>query len=149
TWADSLGARAILPQLVRRLVAATGKGVTRTEFPAGEQVQRPGWDGVVEAAEQEAFVPAGTSAWEMGVDKDPKGKAEDDLKKRTKSPRGLDRRKTTFIFVTPRKCQWKAEWCRAKTESGTWKEVRVYDSAALEEWLERAPAVDVWLARIL
>lgn len=149
TWADSLDARRTLPQLVRRLVAATGKGITRTEFPAGEQVQRPGWDGIVEAGGQDAFVPAGTSGWEMGVDENPKAKARDDLKKRTKDPRGLDPRKTTFVFVTPRKCQWKGEWCRAQMESRTWREVRVYDSAALEEWLERAPAVDVWLARIL
>ena len=30
-----------------------------------------------------------------------------------------------------------------------WKQVRVYDSASLEEWLEQAPAVNAWLAGIL
>ena len=30
-----------------------------------------------------------------------------------------------------------------------WKEVRVYDSASLEEWLEQSPAVDAWLAGML
>ena len=30
-----------------------------------------------------------------------------------------------------------------------WKEVRVYDSASLEEWLEQAPAVNAWLGGIL
>ena len=30
-----------------------------------------------------------------------------------------------------------------------WKEVRVYDSASLEEWLEQSPAVDAWLAGVL
>ena len=32
---------------------------------------------------------------------------------------------------------------------GVWKEVRVYDSASLEEWLEQSPAVDAWLAKLL
>ena len=61
---------------------------------------------------------------------------------------GLDRSKTTFVFVTPRKWLKKAEW-RAKEALGVWKEVRVYDSASLEEWLEQSPAVDAWLAKLL
>ena len=94
-------------------------------------------------------MPAGTSGWEMGVEKNPQKKAEEDFVKRTKDPLGLDRAKTTFVFVTPRKWQKKAEWCRAKEALGVWKEVRVYDSATLEEWLEQSPAVDAWLAGVL
>jgi transcriptional regulator with XRE-family HTH domain len=148
-WARSLPARGTLPQMVRRLVWATGKDIKRIEFPAGEQVQRPGWDGIVEAAGSDAFVPSGTSGWEMGVDDDPKAKAEADYKKRTQNSLGLDKSLTSFVFVTPRKWQEKEKWRQAKLKLGHWKEVRVYDSASLEEWLERAPAVDVWLAEIL
>ena len=79
------------------------------EFPAHEQVQRPGWDGIVEAGQADDFVPAGTSGWEMGVEKNPQKKAEEDFAKRAKDPHGLDRAKTTFVFVTPRKWQKKAE----------------------------------------
>ena len=53
------------------------------------------------------------------------------------------------MFVTPRKWLRKAEWRRDKEELGAWKDVRVYDSASLEEWLEQSPAVDAWLAGIL
>ena len=60
-WADTLDARATLPQLVRKLVRATGKSLGRVEFPAHEGVQRTGWDGIVEAREADEFVPAGTS----------------------------------------------------------------------------------------
>src|SRR5262249_20163158 len=60
-----------------------------------------------------------------------------------------DKRNTTFVFVTPRKWQKKGEAVKAKAKLGIWKDVRVYDSASLEEWLERAPAVDVWLARTI
>ena len=148
-WANTLIARATLPQLIRRLIRATGKPFTRVEFPAHEGVQRTGWDGIVEAEETDEFVPAGTSRWEMGVDKDPRKKAEGDFGKRTKAAGGLDKKKTTFVFVTPRKWQDKEEWCRAKAALGLWKEVRVYDSASLEEWLEQAPAVDAWLAGIV
>jgi transcriptional regulator with XRE-family HTH domain len=148
-WANTLEARSSLPQLVRRLVHATGKTITRIEFPAAEQTQRPGLDGVVEANEADAFVPAGKSVWEMGVNKNPGTKAENDFEKRRKQKLGLEKRKTTYIVVTPRKWQTKSKWVEAKNKLGVWKEVRVYDSATLEEWLERAPAVDVWLARLL
>ena len=146
SWADTLDARGTLPQLVRRLIRATGKDIKRIAFPAEEQTQRPGWDGIVEAGAGDDFVPEGTSGWEVGADKNPQKKAEEDFTKRTKDSLGLDKKKTTFVFVTPRKWQKKGEWCRAKTALGAWKEVRVYDSASLEEWLEQALAVDAWLA---
>jgi transcriptional regulator with XRE-family HTH domain len=149
-WAGTLDARDTLPQLVRRLIRATGEGLTRPlEAPAGEQTQRPGWDVLVEASGNAEFVPQGVSAWEMGVDRDPKGKAEADFAKRQKKSPGVTKRKSTFIFVTPRKWQKKSEWVEKKAKLKSWKEVRVYDSASLEEWLECAPAVDFWLARQL
>ena len=73
-WADTLEARSRLPQLVRRLVRATGRKLGLVEFPAHEQVQRTGWDGIVEAHEASEFVPAGISGWEMGVNQDPRKK---------------------------------------------------------------------------
>jgi len=147
-WAGTQDARNTLPQLVRRLIRATGAGA-RLEAPSGEQTQRPGWDGLVEASGDAEFVPQGVSAWEMGTDKDPKKKAEADFAKRQKRSPGVMKRKSTFVFVTPRKWQKKAEWVEEKAKPKSWREVRVYDSASLEEWLECAPAVDVWLARQL
>ncbi len=63
-WAGTLDARSMLPGLVRRLVHATGKGLQRVDLPAGEGVQRPGWDGVVIAETATPFVPSGVSLWE-------------------------------------------------------------------------------------
>jgi transcriptional regulator with XRE-family HTH domain len=148
-WAGTQEARYTLPQLVRRLIRATGEGAVRLEAPAGEQTQRPGWDGVVEASADAEFVPQGGSRWEMSVEEDPKQKAEKDLAKRQRTTPQVARRETAFIFVTPRKWQNKADWVEGKAKLKKWKEVRVYDSATLEEWLECAPAVDVWLARQL
>src|SRR2546425_1000252 len=39
TWAGRLDSQSILPQLIRRLILATGKQITRIEFRAGEGVQ--------------------------------------------------------------------------------------------------------------
>jgi transcriptional regulator with XRE-family HTH domain len=148
-WAGTLEARSLLPQLVRRLIRATGTGVGRVDGPAGEQTHRPGWDVLAEAFGNAEFVPQGVSLWEVGVEKDPRAKADEDFAKWQKKPRGLVKRRSTFIFVTPRKYLKKAEWVEEKTGLKSWKQVRFYDSASLEEWLESAPAVDIWLARQL
>ena len=148
-WADYLDARAQLPRLVRRLIHTTVDALDSIKFPAGEGVQRPGWDGIVHTATGNAFVPSGISAWELGTDRDPGRKAEEDFQKRSKNPLGLDPRQTCFVFVTPRKWTKKHEWREKKLQLGKWKDIRVYDSANLEEWLETAPAADVWAARLL
>src|ERR1051326_1646419 len=141
-WADSLPARAVLPQILRRLVHSTlnAPSILRAEFPSGEGIQRHGVDGSTEITTGNAKVPVGHTAWEFGCDKDIKRKAEDDYSKRTAVPG------SSFIFVTPRKWPKKGDWCDDKREAAEWREVRVYDSADLEEWLELAPVVDIWLA---
>ncbi len=141
-WADSLPARAVLPQLLRRLVHATidTSSVQRAEFPSGEGIQRHGIDGATEVATGNAKVPVGRTAWEFGCDANISTKAEGDFAKRATDS------ESSFIFVTPRKWTRKGDWCAEKRKSGAWRDVRAYDSADLEEWLELAPAVDIWLA---
>jgi hypothetical protein len=141
-WADSLPARALLPQLLRRLVHATleSTAIKRAQFPSGEGVHRPDEDGLTETSAGNAKVPIGSAAWEAGCNKDIIGKAGDDFTKRT--PNGH----TTFVFVTPRKWTKKQDWCDKKRRLGEWCDVLAYDCADLEAWLELAPAVDIWLA---
>jgi transcriptional regulator with XRE-family HTH domain len=148
-WSDKQVTRSILPDLVRRLVRATGKGLQQVEFPSYEQNHRPGWDGIVIANENDEHVPLGTSVWELSVDKDPKKKANADFAKRTKQTLGLDPSQTVFIYVTTRNWQKKDEWVSEKKLLAIWKDVRVYDSATLEEWLMRSPGVDVWTANLI
>lgn len=149
-WADSSGSSFTLPRLIRQLVRNTTPKLTRVEFPAGEGVRRPGWDGFIEASEGNEFVPDGISAWEMGTDKHPSQKAEKDFNKRTEHPPlGLDTRQLFFIFVTPRKWIKKNEWCEEKKRLGLWKDVRVYDSSILEEWLETSMSTDIWFSKLI
>src|SRR5262245_8905295 len=100
-WADTKEAQHTLPRLVRRLVRATVPSLTVLNFPAGEQVHRPGFDGDVEAPHGNRFVPAGVSGWEMGVEKNPKGKADEDFEKRTAEIPPEEQKRLVFVFVTP------------------------------------------------
>ena len=145
-WADRRDAQAFLPALVRRLILTTNPQVSRVGIRSGEGVQLAGWDGIVIAKAGNAFVPEGASAWEMGTNQNPRPKAQDDYRKRTQDPQGIDPAQTTFLFVTPRRWPRKDTWEAERRAEGVWRDVRVYDADDMETWLETAPAVHVWLS---
>jgi hypothetical protein len=151
SWANRRDAQSVLPQLLRRLIHATVERgrILRIGFPSGEGVQLGGWDGIVAVGQGNAFVPDGVSAWEMGATAAVKGKADGDYAKRCEEPLGVDPAQSTFVFVTPRRWGGKDEWVRGKQDEGIWSEVRAYDADDLEQWLELAPAVHVWLSILL
>ncbi len=148
-WADRLDARADMPTLLRRLVHATLRDSSRVDFPAWEGIERPGWDGVVVSPTGNSFVPEGISYWEIGASRNVKGKADGDFKKRTEDPIVAMPSNSTYVFVSPRKWTRKIAWCNEKKGLGQWKDIRVYDSGDLEQWLETAPAVAIWFGRVL
>lgn len=148
-WAAQRDAQALLPKLLRRLVHATAKTVLRSSFPAGEGVQSGGWDGVVSVEQGNAFVPEGSSGWEMSAQENSKGKAEEDYKKRCQDSLGIIPSQSTFVFVTLRRWNGKEAWARARRGEGVWRDVRAYDADNLEEWLELAPVVHIWLSIFL
>lgn len=150
SWANRRDAQSSLPQLVRRLIHATIEQLQRINFPAGDSVQMGGWDGIVYTAQGNAFVPAGYSGWEFGATRDNiKGKADSDYYKRSTEPLDMTPAETTFIFITPRRWGGKNNWVQEKNEEGIWAEVIAYDADDLEQWLELAPAVHTWLARLI
>src|SRR5581483_5224689 len=154
-WANFQEARFRLPLLMRRLMHATVERIQRIGFPAEEGVQLAGWDGIVVVEQGNAFVPDGCSVWELGTDRNIKSKADKDYEKRCGDPLGLDPATTSFIFITPRR--WggkggkggKADWVAERQKEGVWREVRAYDADDLEQWLELAPAVHIWLSILL
>jgi hypothetical protein len=149
SWANRLDSQSRLPQLLRRLIHATVHHIQRIGFPAGESVQLGGYDGVLQVLEGNAFVPDGFSVWEFGTNRAIKGKADADYTKRCNEPLAINPAETTFIFVTPRRWGNKDEWIEEKNAERIWAEVRVYDADDLEQWLEIAPAVHSWLARLI
>lgn len=145
-WARRRGAQALLPEVVHRLVLATGSRVTRSHFRTDEGVQLHGWDGIVSADEATAFVPKGDSGWEMGTGATPKRKAAEDLENRTTDPEPLVAEQSSFVFVTPRRWNDQQAWAREQSDAGPWREVRVIDADDLAHWLAQAPAVHTWLS---
>lgn len=145
-WAEGLSARAELPALLRRLVNSTGRKVGSSKFPAGDQSQKPGWDGLVESKEATPWIPKGRSGWEFGCNKDPEKKANSDYRTRSRSTPATERNGTTFVFVTPRMWDDKNVWVQKKRAEGKWQDVRVFDAIDLEQWVETSIPTQAWLA---
>lgn len=145
-WSKRRNCQETLPQLIRKLIRATSNSIKNIKFPSGENVLIGGWDGILEVVEGTEYFPEGFSVWEFGADKNIKGKADRDYKKRSENPLGENPSKTTYIFVTPRLWTKADEWINGKKEDRIWKDVRVIDAEVLEEWLEIAPTVASWLA---
>jgi hypothetical protein len=143
-WADSREAQDQLPALVRRLIHATAE-VESIFFPSGESVSRPGVDGMLDAKGAAPWVPGGKSVWEMGCDQSPGAKATRDYEgRRDEADAG-----TSFVFVTPRRWRGKQEWATSKQAEGLWRDVILLDADDLEQWIERAPGVGIWLSEKL
>ncbi|MDI6833605.1 MAG: hypothetical protein QMD02_07180 [Bacteroidales bacterium] len=145
-WADTTFSKAVLPYLISRLVRATTPASTKVKFPSGSATYIGGWDGIVNCETETAYVPQGISLWEIGTSFDCKGKADDDYDKRKTNPIGFTPSDSVFIFVTPRLWTKKYEWIASKKAENYWKDVKVYDSIDLEQWLDNALSVARWFA---
>jgi hypothetical protein len=148
-WANRRDSQSVLPQLVRRLVLGSAKGLRRVTFRSGSGVQLPGTDGVTVADDAHPFVPAGVTAWELTtiVVKDLKTKADEDYGKRGAPEFAPE--DSTFAFVSLRRWPNKHAWVDARKADGVWREVVALDADDLETWIEACPAVHVWLSRQL
>ena len=139
-WADNIESRSLLPELVKKLIYASKHGLTKVDIPTGEQIQHPGWDGVVvsdnDSDNNEVFLPNGTCLIEMGTNKDVKNKAEEDYSKRCKDSLGFDKESCTFLFITPRVWADGRIWEQKKNDAGEWKNVKVITATILADWIE-------------
>jgi hypothetical protein len=82
-WAKEKDAQSALPHYVRRLMHSAG-GITSISVPAGDSIDRPGWDGELVSESGDAWVPKGQSFWELSCDASSTSKANEDYAKRTK-----------------------------------------------------------------
>ena len=145
-WSRRIEARHKLAALLRGLVHTTGYDLTRVDFPAFDDAERRGWDGVVETSTPTPWIPDGRSGWEFGCDQNAKRKADKDYDARLRSVPMRERRETTFVFVTPHNWSRKDRWAQEKAILGEWKDVRAYDASDIEQWLEQSAQMQVWLA---
>ncbi len=148
-WSRQIEARSQLPALLRLLVNSTGANLTRVDFPAYDNAQRPGWDGSVETDSATPWIPRGISGWEFGCDQDPKKKAEGDYAARLASVPASERQNITFVFVTPKNWAAKNDWASSKRAEKQWKDVRTLDASDMEQWLEQSVQAQSWFAEKL
>lgn len=149
-WAARNDAKATFPELIERLIlATTGNLPSQLQFPSGDSVQQPGWDGICEQQINGQFhwLPIGASGWELGTQGGSlSSKADGDYSKRTEDPLGLTPSETTFMFATPRRWKAGARWAQERRQEQIWKDVRVLDADDLVEWIALFPSVGYWFA---
>lgn len=148
-WADTKESEVLMPELMRRLVHASMKGITHISFPNEDSVNLPGFDGILETTDKNEYVSEGFSVFEIGTNKSQKTKADSDYNKRTKGTAASERKNLNFVFVTPRNWSAARKWESAKKRERKWKSVRVLTAVELEDWLSLCPSVSVWLLSIL
>ena len=136
--------RSLLAVFLRTLIRSTCANLEKFDFPGYDDAERPGWDGILQTDDKSPWIPSGKSAWEFGVNKDFKTKANQDFHKRTDRIDASEQARTTFVFVTPHKWQDKDVWAQKRKAQTKWKDVRVLDSHDLEQWIECAPAAQIW-----
>lgn len=145
-WSNRTTSKTELAQLVRKLIQATIDDIIRLDIRTGEGTAIGGWDGVLEVAKGNEYVPEGKSVWEFGTNKAQRKKAEEDYEKRKANPgEGIDPSETTYVYVTTRR--WESNWAQEKKKDRFWKDVWVVEADKLQAWLETAPSVHIWLTQ--
>ena len=155
-YADTRESEAVLPELVYLLVKQSTPPPTVCRIPYGDNVNQPGWDGLVEIEKRFLeFVPQGASYWEIGTGFNPQAKATSEFKKRTEKLSEEEQANSTFIFVTPRSSGsggWnepqQTKWLDNRKDSG-WGLIRILDGVKLADWLREFPAIGRWMAKKL
>ena len=149
-WADTYNAKGDFPLLIQKLVYASTPELTKCNIPFGSAVNMGGFDGEVETTQGSAYIPKGKCILEFGTNKDFKTKAEGDYTTRSENDyEGLNKTETTFLFMTPRCWGNKKDWEEEKKKEGIWKDVRVYDSTMLVQWILSVPSVDIWFSQLV
>lgn len=145
-WADTVESESLLPRLIALLIYETAPLSTKIDMPWGSATRLRGYDGKVACEEETHFVSKGNSVWELGTNKNCKGKADSDYLKRKSNPLGIDPSECTFYFVTNRVWAKKDDWVHKRISEGYWKDVKAYDATILSQWLGIAPVTSHWLA---
>lgn len=138
----------LLSELVKRLIIDSSKSLSSIRIPSKDDIWAPGFDGIIENDEKNTYVAAGKSVWEFGNNINPQTKFNTDYDKRTKNPLGIDKKETTFYFVTPKIWAFKGTGesiSEMENNKEDWKEVHVYDASVLCDWINSRPIVAAWL----
>lgn len=147
-WADTPDAKSGLAEFVFQMVMnSLPNDGGSYDIPIGSATYLGGWDGLVNSISGHHFIPQGRSGWEFGARNDFENKANEDYSKRTNEIPDADKSQMSFVFVTPYHWGKKDIWVAARKAEEKWKDVIVYDSVSLAQWIAESPIVTTWFAQ--
>ncbi len=135
----------LLPEIVKRLLIASNSSVTEHRFPSGDDIWAPGYDGVANCEMATTYVCKGKSVWEFGTNDDSLSKINEDYKKRTQNPLGINKKETGFYLVIPKVWAYQTSLTEWISQHDDWAFTKVYDAVTLSEWINSEPVVCAWL----
>ncbi|WP_407490136.1 hypothetical protein [Elizabethkingia anophelis] len=151
TWADTKDCKYYLSHLIHRLVLATleYKNIEYISFQHRKVNHIGKVSGELITQEQNMFIPMGASVWELDITKNKKKNTDQDYEKKKSHLLSKKASKITYIMVNAKRYRDKKKWVTEKIKERFWEDVRYLDAVDLEQWLELAPTVALWLAEIL
>lgn len=142
-------AQEIFPDLIQRLIKESATTIPcEIRFPHGDKINSDGFDGFLKiSGVVSSYIPNGESVWELGATvKTPVQKVIDDYKKREAHTGVEQKKKSTFILVTPVSfSSSSSEKIKKTIKADSWKEVRVYTSIEICDWLSNCLVTSVWM----
>lgn len=146
----------LIPEFVYTLIATTASKDYLEKFylPYGDDVSLKGFDGIVSYSQNHPYIPKGLSVWEIGTNKDPKRKFDEDFSKAkeklSKSSQDVDIHDVTYVAVFPRTISYqnKENWIRQKKKEGSeFKDIRIIDVFLLAQWANQSVSAQLHFSK--
>lgn len=148
--------RGLIPEFVYTLIATTASNDYLEKFylPYGDDISLKGFDGIVSYNQNHPYIPKGLSVWEIGTNKDPKRKFDEDFfkakEKLSKLSQDVDIHDVTYVAVFPRTISYqnKENWIRQKKKEGSeFKDIRIIDAFLLAQWANQSVSAQLHFSK--
>lgn len=146
----------LIPEFVYTLIATTASKDYLEKFylPFGDDVSLKGFDGIISYSQNHPYIPKGLSVWEIGTNKDPKRKFDEDFSKAkeklSKLSQDVDIHDVTYVAVFPRTISYqnKENWIRQKKKEGSeFKDIRIIDAFLLAQWANQSVSAQLHFSK--
>ena len=153
---NQLECRGLIPEFVYTLIATTASKDYLEKFylPYGDDVSLKGFDGIVSYSQNHPYIPKGLSVWEIGTNKDPKRKFDEDFSKAkeklSKLSQDVDIHDVTYVAVFPRTISYQNQenWIRQKKKEGSeFKDIRIIDAFLLAQWANQSVSAQLHFSK--
>ena len=148
--------RGLIPEFVYTLIATTASNDYLEKFylPYGDDISLKGFDGIVSYNQNHPYIPKGLSVWEIGTNKDPKRKFDEDFSKAkeklSKLSQDVDIHDVTYVAVFPRTISYQNQenWIRQKKkECSEFKDIRIIDAFLLAQWANQSVSAQLHFSK--